>query len=280
MKRAFSELDLISRYPFLSSNPILIDVGAHHGFVSRTFALKGWHVIAFEPEKQNRAAFLLNNSAFQNVTCINKAVSDKSNEMAPFYVSEKHFGIHSLKPFHETHELAYEVETVRLDDTLESMNVMYVTFLKIDTEGADFLALKGLDINKYRPELVMLEFMDTRSLQNFNYDHHDVVSHMKTLGYSAFISEWAPIEEYAQEGMTYEPHKWLQCVPYPLEHNPAWGNLIFVPEKDQIRFSRTLENYLTSLNSPITLTERMDRFKAVAGKIPGARWLYRMFLGS
>ncbi len=279
MKRAFSELDLIGRYPFSSSNPVLIDVGAHHGGVSTAFAVKGWRVISFEPEKRNWSALLRNTSAFPKVTCINKAVTQTSDEMVPFYVSEKHFGIHSLKPFHATHRLAYEVGTITLDDALEGMNITDVTCLKIDTEGADFLALKGLDIDKYRPELVMLEFMDERSLEHFSYNHHDVVAHMKALGYGAYISEWAPIEEYAQEGMSCEPHKWLRCVPYPLGHEPAWGNLIFVPEKDLARLSRTLEMYLTSLNSPMTLAERMGGIKALVGKIPGARWLYRKFQG-
>lgn len=263
----------------MSNHPVLVDVGAHHGHVSRTFALKGWRVIAFEPEKQNRLAFLRNTSGFQNVTCYDKAVSDKSNEKVPFYVSKEHYGIHSLKPFHKSHELAYEVATIRLDDVLESNGVTNVTFLKIDIEGADFLALKGFDVKKYRPELVMLEFMDTRSHQNFGYTHCDVVSHMDAIGYFALVSEWAPIKEYGREGVSSEPHTWLQCVPYPLDHIPAWGNLIFVPKRYQAKLLQELKTYLDLLDTPIPFFSRLGQVKKSVGRIPGARWLYRKLRG-
>ncbi len=247
MENIFSELDLIIRYPFRPAKQhILIDVGCHHGGVSLSFAKKGWHVISFEPEEKNRAAFIKNLAGFERVICIPKAVSNTSSSNVPFYVSEEHFGIHSLKPFHKTHKLAYEVETVCLDDVLYKMGISTVTLLKIDTEGADFLALRGFDVDKYNPELIMVEFMDERSISNFGYSHHDVVHYMTKRGYKAFVSEWAPIKEYGREGVPGVPHTWLQCVPYPLDHEPAWGNLLFVPDEDSEKFTIVLEDYLAN----------------------------------
>ncbi len=270
----FSELNLCLIYPFKGEKCFLVDVGAHHGGVSLAFATKGWKVIAFEPEEKNRAAFLKNSNGYENIVCIPKAVSDSSANMVPFYVSEEYYGIHSLKPFHETHKMAYEVATVRLDEVLEEHNVSEVTLLKVDTEGADFLALKGFDFEKHKPELIMIEFMDERSLVNFDYTHHDAVKYMAERGYVTFVSEWAPIKEYGREGIAGEPHTWLQCVPYPLDHEPAWGNLIFVPEGDQIKFSKTLENYLRALNNPAQLT-----VKNIIKKIPGAKALHKILTG-
>jgi len=268
---SFSELNLCLWHPFTSKAPVLVDVGAHHGSVSRSFADKGWSVIAFEPEGKNRSAFLANLAGYENVTCIPKAVSDSSGDKVPFYVSEEHFGIHSLKPFHETHKLAYQVETVTLKECLAELDILNVTLLKVDTEGADFLALEGFDFQKYHPELIMVEFMDERSVANFGYTHHDVVTYMAERGYVTFVSEWAPIKEYGREGVAGEPHTWLQCVPYPLGHDPAWGNLIFVPEQDNEKFARTLDAYLRSLNAPTPLT-----LKSIIKKIPGAKALHRI----
>lgn len=243
-RKNYSELDLILQYQFESTNCIIIDVGAHHGSFSVPFALKGWKVIAFEPEKENREAYQKHLSPFQNVICIPKAVTDVSGQKVPFFISPEHFGIHALKPFHSTHTEAYEVETVCLDDALEESGVSEVTLLKIDAEGADFLALKGFNLTRYRPEMVILEFMDKRSIPHYGYSHHDVVEYMQHFDYVAFVSEWASIKEYGREGVKSAPHSWLQCAQYPLDHEPDWGNLLFIPRKNQSKFENNLNIYL------------------------------------
>lgn len=257
----FSEHELLANYHYRSPQPLLIDVGAHRGGGALRFAKKGWRVIAFEPEPRNRAGFERNLAGFDQVSCIPKAVSDVTGDVVPFYVSDEHYGIHSLKPFHKTHRLAFEVETVCLNDVLAELNVSSATLLKVDIEGADFSALKGFDFSKYRPELVMIEFMDERSSKHFGYTHHDVAAYMAEQGYATFVSEWAPIKEYAREGMAVS-HVWLQCAPYPLNHEPAWGNLIFVPTADINKFKATLRAYLNK----VKIRERI-------GKIPGAQAL-------
>jgi FkbM family methyltransferase len=267
----FSEHSLILFYEYLSQ--CLIDVGAHQGTVSLPFLRKSWQVIAFEPEQHNRQKLLESTKAYQNFTCIPKAVSDVTGEKVLFHVSQEHYGIHSLKPWHETHKPAYKVETTRLDDALNELGINQVTVLKIDIEGADFLALKGFDFGRFKPELVMVEFMDERTLSNFGYSHHDMAAYMRDKGYSTFVSEWAPIKAYGREGVKGEPHQWLQCVPYPLEHEPAWGNLIFVPHQDIDKFSATLEKYLRDLRRQVYLTP----FTMLIRKIPGAIALFHWF---
>ncbi len=245
----FSEHDLLMRYPFRNRHPVLVDVGAHHGTFAQRFARQGWQVLAFEPEPKNRAHCQRNLSPFANAHCMPYAVSDVAGQKVPFYVSEEHYGIHALQPFHETHQPTLEVETVRLDAIIAQRGLASVTLLKTDTEGADFLALKSFDFVCYQPELVMVEFMDDRSQANFDYTHHDMVAYMHERGYTAFISEWAPIKEYEREGVAGEPHTWLQCVPYPLDHAPAWGNVIFVPQAQAAHFEDILGSYLADLHS-------------------------------
>lgn len=266
----FSEQSLVEKYPFESEYCVLVDVGAHHGSFSTAFAKKDWRVIAFEPERKNRVNFERNLAGYDKVSCLPLAVSDRSGEKVPFYVSKEYFGIHSLKPFHETHEAAYEVETTCLKDALQQFELPEVTLLKVDTEGADFLALKGFDFERYHPEVVLVEYMDERSSANFNYTHHDMVAYMAAYGYAAFVSEWAPIKEYAREGVVSDPHTWLRCAPYPLDHEPAWGNLVFVKHLDVDKFRAVLESYLSHVVQGRALT-----FADLVRKIPGAVWLYR-----
>jgi len=270
----FDEFDLLASYPFKSRQPVFVDVGAHRGGVSFKFASKGWRVIAFEPEPKNRAAFERTLVGFDKVICIPKAVSDITGDKLPFYASEEHSGIHSLKPFHKTHRLAFEVETVALKDVLADLNISAVTLLKVDIEGADFLALKGFDFSRYQPELGMIEFMDERTSRHFGYTHHDVVAYMRKVGYVTFISERGPIIEYAREGVATMPPEWLQCVPYPLDHEPVTGNLVFVPENDADKFSIALQIYLANLKREASHNIFME-FRKQIKRIPGAKLLYR-----
>lgn len=245
----FSEETLISNFLFPNDISTLVDVGAHQGSFLREFANKGWNIIAFEAERTNYSILKDKFANFDNVVCIQKAVYDTSELEIPFYTSKKHFGIHSLKPFHKTHEQTYNVETTRLDDALNDLDVKSVELLKIDIEGADFLALKSFDFTKYKPELIMIEFMDSRSLSNYSYSHHDVVKYMNRWDYTCYVSEWEPIEEYGIEGEI-SAHKWIQCIKYPLDHEPSWGNLIFVDNDSKETFDIALSNYLYRIEHP------------------------------
>ena len=241
------ELGLLLRYESKRDDKsTLIDVGAATGEFALPFAKKGWQVIAFEPEPTNLRNLKNNLKKFPNVMCIAKAVSDTLGQF-PFYVSSTHGGIHTLKPFHPTHRPTMTVDAVRLDEALADMRIDQVTVLKIDIEGADFLALKSFDFSKFHPDVVMCEFMDERSRENFGYTHHDMAAYMSNFGYATFVSEWGPIVEYAREDQLTVPSKFLRCALYPLDHNPIWGNLIFIPNDRKQHFERILSSYLIKL---------------------------------
>jgi FkbM family methyltransferase len=266
----FTECELLLRlkYP-AGDNHTLVDVGAQAGGFAQPFAKRGWRVIALEPEPSNYQELSERFKNFPNVTCIAKAVSQNSEQGVPFYVSSEHWGIHSLKPFHPTHQSRLTVDTVRLSAILTEMQVDWVTVLKIDIEGADFLALQSFDFKKMQPEVVMCEFMDERSQKNFGYTHHDMVVYMDNWGYFTFVSEWAPIVEYGRRGMPVS-HRFLQCVPYPLDHEPAWGNLFFVPRGRAAEFRGVLSSYLGDLE----LSRKMAGLRSLMGKLPGGMALY------
>jgi FkbM family methyltransferase len=249
-QKNFSEIELLLRWVDSKTDQdnVLVDVGAHVGSSMLPFAKRKWRVYAFEPEPTNYQELKTKFKNFSNVTCIAKAVSDTNQEKVPFYTSSKHWGIHALQPFHPTHQPSLTVETVRLDDALVELGVNKVTVLKVDIEGADFLALKTFDFKRFRPDVAMCEFMDDRSKANFGYTHDDVANYMATQGYATFVAEWGPIVEYGRRGsVSTNQHRFLQCRPYPLDHQPAWGNLIFIPEAEKVNFVNTLSKYLNDL---------------------------------
>jgi FkbM family methyltransferase len=271
----FEELDLLVGFPYQDNTPpILVDVGAHTGYVSGKFAEKGWRIIAFEPEPENRSALQKHLKAYHDTTIIPKAVSNQANQSVTFYVSSEHWGIHSLKPFHKTHQPKLTVETVRLDTTLEKLGINDVTLLKVDTEGADFLVLQSFDFTKIQPEIVMCEFADDRSVPNFGCSHHDIARYMQDYGYHVFLSEWAPIIEYGRKGKKSAPHYFLQCTRYPVNHSPAWGNLIFVRDDRLKDFEKTLKSYFNpryQKREQIILESSNQRIATFAKKHEGER---------
>lgn len=240
----YSENTLLEMLSKNKKNGVLVDVGAHYGTFSESYAKKGWRIIAFEPEKENRKFLKKNLGNLKNVKIIPYAVSDTEGTI-PFYVSNKYFGIHAIKPFDKSHEFAYKVKSVTLDEFLPTIKINKVDILKIDIEGADFLALKGFSVSKYKPSVVMVEFMDSRSMPIYGYTYKDMVKYMEGKGYHAYISEWGKIKEYGQKNKVTEPHKWKRLVlARNMHHKPEWGNIIFIKDKYLSDFIDVKDRYL------------------------------------
>lgn len=274
MKIDFSETQLLMKYievhPDFTS--VMVDVGAHVGLVSRHFAEKNWRVVAFEPEPYNHQKLQDAIGKYENVSIINKAISTEVSGEIEFYVSSKHYGIHSLQPFHESHTETIKVETCRLDSTLAELQIDRVGYLKIDIEGADFLALQSFDFARIKPQLVMVEFMDERSQANFDYGYRDMVEYMQQFGYITMVSEWAEIEAYSIEGREGDNHRFIRCEAYPIDSEPAWGNLIFIPESDARLFQSVLDDYLATRIRHARGTAR----KKWIEQLPGGRHVYQL----
>jgi hypothetical protein len=163
------------------------------------------------------------------------------------------------------------VKAVRLDSFLKQQNVSNVDLLKIDVEGADFLVLESFNWEKYRPEVVMVEFMDSRSQKNFNYDHHAMVRFMDKIGYVAYTSEWAPIVDYYSPGKVNKPHQWIRLKKYSPNDRPDWGNLIFIPVAAEAKFYSTARKYILGRQFVHVLLFP----RRMAAKIPFLKKVYR-----
>ena len=259
---ALNEIEVFERYRFRQSGAF-VDVGANHGVFLAPFARRGADVIAFEPHPE---LFRLLESRYrgqEHVRIVQRAISDEAGFL-PFYTSDEHPGIHSLAAFHPTHKPTVEVEVRPLESELARLGIGQVAALKIDTEGADLLALRGLDFNQWRPELVMAEFMDDRSSEHFGYTHHDMSAFMAVRGYETWVSAWSTLEEYGRPGEELR-HRWLGLSAYRRTDTPAWGNLFFVAPKDRSR-----------LQAAVRSTLRMARAREAGQAVPGARTVAKL----
>lgn len=225
----------------------LFDVGANVGSFFSKFALTGWKVYAFEPEPKNYCYLKNNYSLFSNVYSVNKAVSNIEKK-SDFYISNEHSGIHSLVPFDESHLNKITVDVVRLDNYIHENNIKYINLIKIDTEGSDYNVIKSINFKQTHPEMIMCEYMDSRSKKYNNYTHKDIVNYMKKYGYIAYCSKWSKFNDYSHVGDVIENTKFLSFSKLGNKNVGFWGNLVFIKAEDDKKFGIFLEKFYKKYN--------------------------------
>lgn len=246
----FNELGLFTALAARERTPgTLIDVGAHVGTFSVAFAELGWRVIAFEAAPEIFEELKQRTAPFPEVEAVWAAVTDDPADSVEFHLSDDHWGIHSLQPFHGSHRNRVEVPAVRLRDAIADRELSEPIYLKCDAEGADLLVLRSFDFTAVRPALVMCEFMDSRSEAHFGYTHLDMVRELAAWDYVAYVSEWTPVKEYSRRGVESDGPLHLNIWRSPVSHEPAWGNLLFVPKGSEERFEEHVVEHLHDIRS-------------------------------
>lgn len=224
------------------STRLCIDVGAHYGTSARPLLEDGWKVIAFEPDVKNREKLLSGLKKYipEKLVIEDLAVSDEEAEDVSFYRSEVSTGISGLSSFHESHASAGSVSTTTLASYSRKNAIERVDFLKIDTEGFDFHVLRGIPWEDWKPEAVLCEFEDRKTLP-LGYGWTEMADFLKEKGYDIWVSEWHPIIEYGRA------HDWNRLFRYPgdLSNTESWGNLLaFQNQVDSGTMESLLKNHL------------------------------------
>lgn len=133
---------------YVAAGDTVYDIGANMGYVSLSLAKRvgpgGW-VIAFEPVPKNLELLRMNveNNHLPNVQVFDVAASDR-NGKTTIRISDS-LAMASLV-WHKKDPAAVELEigTVAIDDLVEAGKFPKPTFIKLDVEGAEGLALQGM----------------------------------------------------------------------------------------------------------------------------------------
>jgi FkbM family methyltransferase len=153
---------------------IFIDVGAnHYRRASNTYYLEtqlGWSGIAIEPQVKYAADYALHRPRTIFVPLF---VSDVSNRQAVLYVPRNDLMASADKAFAAS-AADDEIEpvaanTTTLDDVLDRHAIREVDFLSIDIELHEPQALKGFSIERFRPQLAVVEAHAPVRQQILNY---------------------------------------------------------------------------------------------------------------
>lgn len=215
---------------------LMIDVGSHHGSSMEFFLSENWTVHSFEPDRINFKLLSIKFKDFKNLITNNAAVSNKAGKFN-FYRSNQSDGINSLIKFHHSHELSYQVDTITLNSYLKKNKISDINFLKIDVEGNDFNVLKSIDLNKIRPEIILVEFENSKTI-NIGVTTQDILNLFRKFHYSFIISEWQPISNY---GSNHCWKKFHNINEFEFVDQDAWGNIIAV---NDLSLCSDLNNFL------------------------------------
>jgi FkbM family methyltransferase len=205
-------------FPDHTYKGVFVDVGAADDkwlSISRHFLDSGWTVLSLEPNKHYAAEL---RKCRPNV--IEVAASDKPIENAPFGIywtgttskwapwsglelegTRLHANTWKDPDLKPTETLSVKVDT--LNNIIENWNgdhketpVSHIDVLAIDVEGNEFNVLKGLDLNKYAPRVILVEEMEGQS----GTIDPTMETYLKTQGYrkagrNVFNNVYVPLAE-------------------------------------------------------------------------------------
>lgn len=142
---------------YINEGSVVIDAGANIGFYTVLFAklvgLSGF-VFAFEPNEKNFKILKNRTNKFKNVKVINAALSDKSGKL-DLYISEE------LNVDHQTYDSGesrkkVQIDCFSLDDYCDLNGIRKVSFVKMDLQGYDAVALRGMEVTIRKNEEICI----------------------------------------------------------------------------------------------------------------------------
>jgi FkbM family methyltransferase len=170
-------IDLIIDYIFKKKNGFYIDVGCNHPvYNNNTFLLhkKGWGGINIDIDTKSIELFNIFRAKDLN---LNVAASSKKTVLDYLYFHDKS-PINKIKSKENNNEQSFQKIKKINSDTLDSIieNSVYknkeIDFLSIDVEGHELEVIKGFNLQKYKPRIIVIEYLDKSlkkiEIKNFN----------------------------------------------------------------------------------------------------------------
>lgn len=174
------------------SSGFYVDVGAHHPkrFSNTYFFYKrGWCGINIDAMPGSMNEF---NRVRSRDTNIEKPISGKIETLTYYAFNEPALNGFSKSISQDRDgtsgykiEFTKNIETATLEDVLDQYlpEDQTIDFLSVDVEGLDFEVIKSLNLNKYRPRVILIEILGS-SLETIQSD--PVYGFLSNNGYELF----------------------------------------------------------------------------------------------
>ena len=161
---------------YCSLNTLSLDIGSHIGTHALQMAAHSQLVYAFEPNSHAFQTLKLNCSGRPNIKLFPFAVGNKTKQV-PF----KRMSINS-RSFVEHFSNVIYVQQIRIDD----LQLPKVGFIKIDIEGGEVSAFKGMreTLQRWKP-IIVYEDHDGQNSLFLQTKHHYHIQRINTTNYVA-----------------------------------------------------------------------------------------------
>ena len=171
-----SSQDLIISHFFRNiKNGIYIDVGCYHPYIGNNTKLlydKGWSGINIDLDFHTIDFF---NYARRRDENIEIAISD-SEEEKNLYFHHNRSAINSLDNIwaNKAKEVR-KIKTLKLDTVIQNSRFKdnKINLLCIDVEGHELEVIKSFDLLKYKPDMIILEFID-KDMQEVEFSNQNI----------------------------------------------------------------------------------------------------------
>lgn len=171
----------------LRPDDVLYDIGASVGAWSIPAAMKvsKGMVISFEPDPENQIRLIENFrlNGIENYRLLPTAIGDRET-MMKLYTAGSYGASPSLKPVNDI-KTTIEVPVRTIDNLIEEGTIPLPNVVKIDIEGAELMALRGMQKllnSEQRPRSIVLE-LHPLFLPSYDADMTDVFDLLIKAGY-------------------------------------------------------------------------------------------------
>lgn len=181
-------LDKLLKY---KNKGFYIDIGAHHPMkYSNTFIFykRGWNGLNIDAMPESMNEFKKIRSKDINLQA---AISNENNNLTFYIFNEPALNTLNAeeaksKDGKNGYKIIKEIKvnTIKLSELLaiHMENNQEIDFMSIDTEGNDLNVLKSNNWEKYRPQLIMVEDLKFKNIEEYNQS--EIYNYMKSLNYS------------------------------------------------------------------------------------------------
>tara|TARA_B100000242_G_scaffold27074_1_gene16461 strand:- start:458 stop:1087 length:630 start_codon:yes stop_codon:yes gene_type:complete len=188
-------VDLLLEHIFKNqSHGFYIDVGCQHPVMNNnTYLLykKGWNGINIDLDKKNIDLFNFYRKRDLN---LNFAISSQEGERDLFFYHDKS-AINTVEKSVANYQRAQvkeikKVKTKTLNSIIENskFNNLTIDFVSIDVEGHELDVIKGFDLKKYKPKVVIIEFLDL-SLKKLEIKNLNIKNFLKSEIYRYMVDK-------------------------------------------------------------------------------------------
>jgi FkbM family methyltransferase len=203
-------IDIVINAIFKNKNKgIYIDVGCHHPLINNnTYLLykRGWRGINIDLDFSSIEMF---NYFRPNDFNYKVALSSKKGESDLFFFHNRAPKNTLNKENGKGAKLVKKIKTNTLDNIVEQskLSIKEVDFLSIDVEGNELEVLKGFNIKKYNPKVVVLELIN----KNTNSFYEQKIENIqKSLIYKYMIKNNYKLSNWIHDDLVFVSNKFIK----------------------------------------------------------------------